>query len=126
MRYNPSGAPASQSVNTAGLVEEAIGTWNGAGSGLRFVNGGQTAAATSLCDDPNSGGDGVNTIRWRANLRDGWLGSTCSVSSGQLDGLYRTVEADIVSVPNGTGASGTRPPPMLTTGASRFCTNSAT
>ena len=97
MHYSPDNAPAPQGIiYTTGLVEGAIAKWDAIGSGMRVVYGELTSPIASMCDNPDGAGDGINTIQWRSNLRNGVLGSTCTVTNGRLDAGLRVVEADIV------------------------------
>ena len=72
-RYNPSGQPVSGQSALTGTQ----GSWNGAGSRFRFVNGGTTSTCPSLVPGCAGGQrfDGENGVGW-AVLEEGTLGVT--------------------------------------------------
>ena len=75
VRYNASGAPGGFDV--AGIIQEAIGTWNGAGSAFSFQWAGGSSGDTGSCGS-NIDVDGVNTIRFE-DLTGLTLGQTCTI-----------------------------------------------
>lgn len=75
VRYNADGEPGS--LNVPGVLQTAIGTWNGAGSGFSFTFAGNSDGDTGTClDDFET--DGVNTIRFH-QLSGLTLGRTCTI-----------------------------------------------
>ncbi|MGB4861671.1 MAG: matrixin family metalloprotease [Tepidiformaceae bacterium] len=75
VRYNADGEPGS--LNASGVLQTAIGTWNGAGSGFSFIFAGSSDGDTGSCLD-NFETDGANTIRFH-QLPGLTLGRTCTI-----------------------------------------------
>ena len=76
VQYNADGAPGGLSVTN--IITQAIGTWNGAGSGFSFAWGGSSSGDTGSCAPGNPQIDGINTIRFE-NLTGLTLGQTCTI-----------------------------------------------
>lgn len=75
VRYNADGEPGG--LNVPGVLQTAVGTWNGAGSGFSFTFAGNSDGDTGTClDDFET--DGVNTIRFH-QLSGLTLGRTCTI-----------------------------------------------
>jgi hypothetical protein len=99
--YNPSGEPGG--LNAPNVIQNAIGTWNGAGSGFSFIWGGTSGGDTGSClNDFET--DGANTIRFE-KLSGLTLGRTCTIfGNGKL------VEFDMELDSDGTWSVGTPVP----------------
>ena len=76
--YNPTGAPGG--LDTASVIQTAIGTWNAAGAAFSFAWTGTSSGDTGSCDD-NFHVDGVNTIAFK-QLPGLTLGRTCTIFGG--------------------------------------------
>jgi hypothetical protein len=75
VRYNGANAPAGHDV--PGLIQQAVATWNGAGSAFSFAWAGASTGTTGACD-AQIDVDGVNTIAF-VNLNGPTLGQTCTI-----------------------------------------------
>ncbi len=73
--FNADGAPSGH--DTAGIIQEALGKWNAAGSNFAFAWAGDSDGDTGSCA-ANLDVDGVNTIRFE-QLPGLTLGQTCTL-----------------------------------------------
>jgi|GEM_PF-4267322 len=89
--YNPAGAPAGHDVPA--LLQQAIGTWNAAGSGFAFEWAGTGSALTGSCGQAVQV-DGVNNIQFAA-LPPLVLGQTCTIYPPPKNSATKLVEFDM-------------------------------
>ena len=87
--YNPADAPAGHDVPA--LFQQAMTTWNNAGSNFRFQWAGESAGSTGSCSG-NPQVDGLNNIKFTP-LPPLTLGQTCTVYPP--GGNTRLVEFDM-------------------------------
>lgn len=78
VRYNSTGAPSG--IDTEGLIQDAIGTWNAVTNSFSFIYGGESTADTGSCvRSATPDIDGINTIAFDDEIGALSLGETCTI-----------------------------------------------